>query len=202
MNSRAEVIRRTDLSRDALAQFGIGEADRYLLLHTGARIGFSRWPGYGELAQRLLARTGLKVVLMSEAPGEPPPAAGDRLVCIEGRLDFDTFDTLVSHAEVFVGNDSGPKHLAALRGVEVVSIHSARLNWSEWGQELTGSIISRRVPCAGCALFHDDDECAKGFACVNNIRVEEVLSAVEAVLDTRDSQGLASRSLSNSDLII
>ena len=183
LRSRAEVIKWPGLSREGLASYGIGEGDRYAVLHTGARIAFSRWGGYAELAAMLVERTDLKVVLVAEDPGIkdrlPPALAGsDRFRLIEGRLAFDQFDALISFATVFVGNDSGPKHLAALRGVNAVSIHSARINWSEWGQELTGSIISRKVPCAGCAMYHDVEECGQDHACVTRIGVEEVFWAV------------------------
>jgi hypothetical protein len=39
-----------------------------------------------------------------------------------------------------------------------------RNNWSEWGQENTGNIVSRRVPCGGCSIHHDEEECGKNFA--------------------------------------
>ena len=41
-------------------------------------------------------------------------------------------------------------------------------------------IISRRVPCAGCAIFHDDDECGKDFACIVEIKPQEVFDAMMA----------------------
>jgi hypothetical protein len=69
-----------------------------------------------------------------------------------------------------------------LRGTPVVSIHCARIGWAEWAQEQTGFVISRRVPCAGCAIFHDDEECGKDFACVTDIGVDEVFSAVDSIL--------------------
>jgi hypothetical protein len=60
-----------------------------------------------------------------------------------------------------------------------VTIFTARINWNQWGQEEIGTIISRRVPCAGCDLFHDSEECGKGFACISDITAEEVLSAIQ-----------------------
>ncbi len=81
---------------------------------------------------------------------------------------------------MLVGNDSGPKHLAALRGTNVVTIFTARINWAEWAQEGVGSVVSRRVPCAGCAIFHHGEECGKEFACVRDILPEEVFDAVSA----------------------
>ena len=67
--------------------------------------------------------------------------------------------------------------MASLRGAPVVSIHSSRINWSEWGQEQTGVIISRKVPCAGCTIYHDPEDCGKDYACMN-IGLEDVYAAV------------------------
>jgi ADP-heptose:LPS heptosyltransferase len=194
MNSRARIERRPELSRGMLMRHGLGEGDRYAVLHAGARLEFSRWPHFGALAARVLDGTDLKVVLLTDAaPASldiPLEAArSERLLRLDGRLDFDDFDALISFSQVFVGNDSGPKHLAALRGVPVVSVHSARLNWNEWGQELRGFIVSRRVPCAGCALSYDTDECGKDFACIKHISVEEVFGAVIDAIRTGARRG-------------
>ena len=181
--SHHRVVRRHDLPRALLAQHGIGADDRYVLLHTGARIAFSRWPHYVTLARMILDRLDLKVVMMTEerdmrATLSPALLASDRFLFLDRRLGFDLFDAFVSHAEVMIGNDSGPKHLAALRGVEVITLFTARINWSEWGQEEVGSIISRKVPCAGCAIFHDAEECGRDFTCIAGIRPDEVFDTL------------------------
>lgn len=188
LKSHAPIIRRADLSREMLEPYGVGASERYALLHTGARIAFSRWPHYAALAGMLLERTGLKVVMMAEEPSVraslPPDLLADpRFVLVEGRLPFDHFDAFLSFATVVAANDSGPKHLASLRGVNVVTLFTARINWTEWGQENVGVIISRRVPCAGCAIFHDEEECGKDFACIVDIRPEEVLEAMMAYVE-------------------
>jgi ADP-heptose:LPS heptosyltransferase len=190
LNSQARIERRPELRREQLRLLGLGDGDRYAVLHAGARLTFSRWPHFGALAARMLERTDLKVVLLTDGAvaSLTEAARSDRLLRIDGRLDFDVFDALISFCRVFVGNDSGPKHLAALRGAPVVSIHSGRLNWNEWGQELSGSIISRRVPCAGCAISHDSDECGKDFACIKHISVDEVFGAVADAIRTETLQ--------------
>jgi ADP-heptose:LPS heptosyltransferase len=183
LHNHAPVIRRDDLAPDRLLPLGIAADDRFAVLHTGARLKFSHWPHYAELAASLLERTSLKIVMISDDPSlrERLPeklTASDRFLLIDRRLDFDDFDALISFATVVVGNDSGPKHLAALRGTPVVTLFTARINWTEWGQEEVGKIISRRVPCQGCAIFHDPEECGKDFACIRDIRVDEVLDTV------------------------
>jgi ADP-heptose:LPS heptosyltransferase len=181
------VIRRDDLARERLAAYGIGPDARFILLHAGARIVFSRWPGFGELARMLLKRTRLHVVMMADDPAilaalPKRLTASKRFLLLREQVPFDDFDAFISFADVVVGNDSGPKHLAALRGTPVVTLFTARINWAEWGQENVGTIISRRVPCAGCTIFHDADECGKDFACIRDIQAREVFDAVAAQL--------------------
>jgi len=187
LDSKARVVRRDDLTREMLTRYGIGVEDRFVVLHTGARIVPSRWPHYPELAARVLERTGLKVVMLADDGAMrshlPEDLAADaRFQLIDQRLPFADFDALLSFCSVFVGNDSGPKHLAAVRGANVVSLHAARVNWNEWGQEIGGSIISRKVPCAGCHIFHDADECGRDWTCVTRISVDEVYEAMSRYL--------------------
>lgn len=178
----ARVIRRPELTREQLVPYGVGLGERYAVVHAGARIIWSRWQHFVELAERMLAELDMKIVFFAADARQETECErrfnSDKFVLLKGQLPFDDFDAMLSFAEVFVGNDSGPKHLASLRGVPVVSIHAGRINWSEWGQELTGVVITRRVPCAGCHLYHDPEECGKDYACMQNIRLDEVYDAV------------------------
>ncbi len=175
------VVRRRALDRAALTSLGLPEDARYAVLHTGARLAYTRWPGFAELARLLIERTDLIVVVMGDAPTAGLPDS-PRIFALQERLSFDQFDALLSFASLFVGNDSGPKHLASLRGTPVVSLHMARLNWSEWGQEASGLIVSRRVPCAGCGIGREAEECGQDFACLRHIRPEEVFAAAQSLL--------------------
>ena len=106
--------------------------------------------------------------------------AGERVHSFD-LLDPAAFDAVVSGARALVGNDSGPKHLAAARGVPTVSVHVDRLNWNEWGQDGVGAIVSKRVPCTGCGL-NDIDLCARDAVCVRSISVDEVFAALRLYL--------------------
>jgi ADP-heptose:LPS heptosyltransferase len=186
VDSGARIMTRSDLSDGRLEPFGVTRGD-YIVLHSGAGQTFTRWPYFSALAVRLLQETDRRFVLMGGADLDRDPdfaslARNPRVTMISTALSFDDFDALLSYAALFVGNDSGPKHLAALRGVPVISLHNARTNWGEWGQEQTGTIISRRVPCAGCSVTGDGSECGKGFICLTDIRVDEVVEAAAQLL--------------------
>ena len=180
-------VRRDDLAPARLRAYGLAER-AYVVLHTGARLQFSRWPHYPAMARLLLERTALRVVLISDEPLTaarlgPGLVGHERFQIIERALPFDDLDLLLSYALVFVGNDSGPKHLASLRGSPVVSLHCARNNWNEWGQDNTGLILSRRLPCAGCQVRDYPDECGRDFVCMSAIAPEEVFGAVTRLID-------------------
>ena len=132
----------------------------------------------------ILDQTDLSIVMLTDGdPVEPTLADDPRVHVVQGRTSFDQFDALLHFAAVFVGNDSGPKHLASLRGAPVVGLHMARKNWNERGQENGGFIISRKVPCAGCLIWHDPEECGRDFTCIRSITADEVFGAVRQLLD-------------------
>lgn len=185
LDSGARVQRRGDLGRDQLAPYGIREEDDYVVMHTGSRIKATEWPGYATLASRIVAELGLKVVYISndesqrQSLSEQAMAEG-RLIFLSGLIPFDHFDAFLSHCSVFVGNDSGPGHLATLRGAKAIRIISARLGGSEWKSEMAGVCIFRRVPCAGCGSIpiSKPEECTFDIACVTDISVDEVFGQV------------------------
>ena len=89
-----------------------------------------RWPAarFGELARLLLGRGLAPVVLGTR--GETPLAAAIRAACPEaidltGATDIAAVAALAARAEVAIGNDTGPMHLAAAMGCRSVVLFSA-----------------------------------------------------------------------------
>jgi heptosyltransferase-1 len=101
-------------------------AERFLLLAPGGGWGAKLWPAarYGEAA-RVLAEDGLHT-LVNHGPGEEALAqevatasggAAQPLSCSVSELI-----ALTRRAQIFLGGDTGPMHLAAALGVPVVAI--------------------------------------------------------------------------------
>jgi len=180
LDNNAQPLPRTKPNAEPLARYGLSESDRYIVLHTGSSFAqFLRWPHYPELTVRLL-KAGYKVVYMGSDEQQkarlPAEALEDgRIVYLDRKVPFDDLDALLSCATLMIGNDSGPKHWASLRGTRVVSLHPGRDDLREWGQVFGGVVLARRVPCAGCGIRYDETECGQDFACVKQITIEEVL---------------------------
>ena len=86
VDSGAKVVRRTDLNRSLLQPFGLDNEEQYIVLHTGARIKFTQWPYYAELAAEIVTRLGLRVVFFSD--GDASQAGCHRTHWQPGRSYF------------------------------------------------------------------------------------------------------------------
>lgn len=158
-------------------------AGEYIAVHVGARLAIKRWPlrHYIALTAILSEETARDIVMFTDDP--LPDAQSEELAAIpgvqvfSGKMELEVFDSLLSHAAVFVGNDTGPKHFASMRGVKTVSVHMGQVNWNEWGQDGVGLIVSKNVPCCGCGI-EDPSECGKAMACLDGLSPREVADAV------------------------
>jgi ADP-heptose:LPS heptosyltransferase len=140
----------TDADR-AEATAALGGDDRPLVvLHPGANDSRRRWP-----VERLavvgseLARKGARLAVAGTAADQP---LADRLLAtlegdaadLTGRLGLGGLAGLLERAILLVGNDSGPRHLAAAVGTATVAVH--------WGVSLGSygplSRVRHRAPTA------------------------------------------------------
>jgi ADP-heptose:LPS heptosyltransferase/tetratricopeptide (TPR) repeat protein len=187
-----------DVDVGLLQSLGLEAGRGFAVLHSGARTASRKWPfaNYLALAGKIVEQHGLQAALLADSPAD---AAGVDLAAsvsrdlkiIAHRLSFSEFDALLSRCAVFVGNDTGPKHVAALRGAPVVSIHMGAVPWEEWGQDGSGFIVTRRAPCYGCGIEEVAD-CGKGLSCLVDITVDEVFGAVRQALKSAAREDAAS----------
>lgn len=96
------------------------------------------WPGFAALAKRL-EQEGLPVVVCP-GPGEEALAAA-RVpgAIVMPKLDLGVYGALLQLARRVVANDTGPGHLAAATGVQVVSLYGPHSHaaWAPLGSNVT-----------------------------------------------------------------
>lgn len=120
--------------------------------------------------------------------------AGERALCdqlcagwgprshnLAGRLSVFGSASVLSQCATFIGNDSGPTHLAAVVGIPCVAIFSARNAPGQW--EPLGRhhvVIEDRPECAGCMLDDCVHEAKKCLTRIDTGRVlREAISLIE-----------------------
>lgn len=88
---------------------------------------------------------------------------------------------VLKRANIFIGHDSGPMHLAACVGTPCVAIFSSRNLPRQWyPRGGFNKVIQHKTDCAGCKLEVCIIEKKK---CILSVTVDEVIKAVADVLD-------------------
>lgn len=105
-----------------------------------------------------------------------------------GQIDLADLPLFIGACALFVGNDSGPKHIAAGLGVPTVGVHSGVIDAREFGPIGRLAVaIKRDVVCSPCYLDRIED-CHRGHACLQDLDVSVVLSTCRRMLRLRVSR--------------
>lgn len=135
-----------------------------------------------QLAAKLPSHRLVLVGAAQEAADSSDAAAAwhSRFTNLCGQLTPRETAAVLAHAQLFLGLDSGPMHLAATVGTPVVAIFAARnrpVHWFPFGTQ--HRVLYHRTDCWGCGL----ETCvAQQKKCLTSITVEEALAAVRKSL--------------------
>ncbi len=118
-----------------LAAVPLSKGSPYAVIHAGAAYFTKAWPGdsFRSLALELRSSYGLEPVF-SAGPGEGELVRRFSDFRVQRCLRIADLASLVRGAQLFVGNDSGPAHVAAAYGVPCVVIFgsSDSAAWRPW----------------------------------------------------------------------
>lgn len=162
-----------------------GPGGRYAVIHPGARFSYKQWPSekWAELVDRLQRESGIPVVLAGGPDDLATVAAitaraATAPITFTGRTLLE-FAALCRRAAAFIGNDSGPAHVAAAGGTRVVALFGPTdpAVWGPWG--MGHQVVSNPSPESPRA-----SGCVEGCACngLHGIAVETVYAAAVRAL--------------------
>ena len=173
--------------RELLQRNGISANDRMIVMHVSAKRSTNCWfeDRYAAVADWIQTSRGIRVVLTG-APPDRERIDQVRLhmrsqpVIVCGQLDLLQMAALLEQACLYVGNDTGPMHMAAAMGTPVVAIFSARDFPHQWYPYGSRHIVLRRdVPCSPCFK----EVCDRGLVCLDLIQVDDVQRSIQLQLD-------------------
>lgn len=108
----------------------------------------------------------------------------DHIQSVAGTLSREDEITLMRSLQVMLSMDSANMHLASLAGVPVVSIWGATHPYAGflgWGQQEKNA-IQTDLPCRPCSIYGNKPCLRNDYACLNQIRVDEVVNRVLEVV--------------------
>lgn len=167
------------------------EKDNLVCLHPTAGNEMKQWPiaYFAAVADQLVEDDGVRIVVIG-GPGDEEIGAellaqmrrADAAVSLIGKISLSDLPALVAQCALFLGNDSGPKHIAAGMGVPTVAVHSGTVDVYEWGPIGTHAVaVMRDVACAPCYLPKPED-CRRGLVCLRQLAPEVVYRACKKML--------------------
>ncbi len=174
---------------DFLLSYGIGANDRYVVIHSGSRQEYIRWypERFAQAADAIATECKVKVVLTAgskegQLVGRVKELMKQEAVCAT-HLSLTGVVSLLNRAELYVGNCTGPMHIAAALGVPVVAIIGTMHpldsyeSWGPWG--VSSEVIHKDAGCKDC---HPGN--CRDFNCMSAITVEDVVRAAIKLLKT------------------
>lgn len=165
------------------------------IIHPGATKAYKQWPVsyYAELAI-WLDSVGFQVLATGAGNGdgatiaELQKLAGNHVVSLHNRLSIAELIALFGEARVFIGNDTGPTHLAAATGIPVAAIFGPtdERRWGPMGRNVR--IIRHQTPClTTCSRW----TCEVNYPCMKTLDT----STIKEILTEMDIQVIPQQTL-------
>ena len=154
-------VPRTEIPRARLAAQPTPVTGAYAVIHPFAATAEKTWPAgrFVSVAEHLRDKAGLEPIFLAGPADDPTAFPGFGSV---RNAPLAEVKSLLAGAQLFIGNDSGPAHIAAAFGVPVVVLFgpSDPVNWAPWRTESQ-------------VLTSPED--------IGGIRVEEVVAAADTL---------------------
>ena len=184
---------------ELLASSGVHPDELLVALGPGSGAPRRTWPvdRFVELASWLRNEYHARIVVLGGRGEEPLGAevqqnVGDAVIDLVGRTTLRQTVALLRHCRLFVGNDSGPKHMAVALGLPVVEIcchptggwalhATSPERFGPWG-----------VPCTVVRPEHFNPPCTDGCEsgeahCILGVSIKQVTEAVARLLQDLSS---------------
>jgi ADP-heptose:LPS heptosyltransferase len=170
---------------------GLMPQEPYLLLHPGAGTSVKLWTAerWAAVVQTLYTRTNLRTLIVAGGDEQHlirpilRHAAGSA-VALGAAPGLDLLAALMRDAQLVLGVDSGPLHLAVALDVPSVRIYGPAdpLVYGPWGDRLRHRWVASGLICAPCGRLHWDRLDLPWHPCVKRITPAAVVDAAIAAL--------------------
>lgn len=177
------------LSDDARALFD----KPVVAVHPGVGNATRQWPAehFAALIDLLVERNAVNVLLIggaeeAELAGEVHGQItnGQAVVSLVGGTSLRQLFDILRACTLYIGNNSGPKHIAAMLGVPTIGVHSGVVDATEWAPVGRRAVAVRRdMACSPCYI-ESPDGCPRNMACLRGLEPAAVFQMSQVFLAT------------------
>nr|WP_027035252.1 glycosyltransferase family 9 protein [Mesorhizobium ciceri] len=163
----------------------------YVAVHAGARFEGRCWPPqhFAAVIDEVYAKTGLRSLLVG-GPDEGLAAQGilevatSPVASVVGKASLEVLTALLAEASIFLGNESGPMHIAASVGTPAVGLYglTSPEQWGPFG--VPNRTLQPPMPCPCIAPGLCKENNSGGVYCVQRLQVADVAAATLDLIGT------------------
>lgn len=162
-------------------------------VNPGGTLMGKRWPAgrFSEVADRLLD-AGHNIVLaggiddrplIDEIKAKVRVSDGGKIIDLAGSTSFGQLAAVLKRCALFLGNDTGPMHLAVAVGTPVVAVFGPSKPQMYGPFSPAAKVVYHGEQCEGCAFRGGlAERCVHQYRCIDAATVDEVWAAVTGML--------------------
>ena len=175
-------------TENILSEHGVLPNQKYVILAPGAGWPGKQWPPerFAKLGIRLLQQYEMPILLIGSREERPLcdhicAIMQTHTISLAGRTSLAQLAGLISKASLFVGNDSGPMHLAACFEIPALVLFGPTVA-SKWAPRYAAVRVLQHEDCTGCVSWHYRATCLHHNRCMKAITVEEAWRAAQELI--------------------
>ena len=162
-----------------------------IAVHTGSSNPAKMWPShnYAALIEKIKTELNCEIAVLGSEDEKLTAEAiidisGIKAHDFAGKFDLKELAAFISKCDLFIGNDTGPMHMAAALGVPVIAIFGRNIpgvsprRWGPWGKN---NVVFHENP--GCDPCYDS-KCPYEYKCLKAVTVDAVFEAVKEKIET------------------
>ena len=171
-----------------LQSSGVTEDDQLVAIAPLTRQTIKNWPldRFLKVAQTLVKRDHVKILLVGTEDQEVSrlfeSALGFRLLNLMGKTQVRQLSVIFDRVHLLIANDSAPLHIAAARGVPILTIFGPTNPEATgpYGMQEGSHLLTHLLACRPCGQRTCRNE--QPLECLTSISVEAVVARAESIL--------------------
>ncbi|MGQ9609640.1 MAG: glycosyltransferase family 9 protein [bacterium] len=181
-----------DEARKFLLQRGVKDKDSLIAIHPGGSWRYKLWPvqNFAELGDIIAQKYSAKVLVFTgpdeiELQDQMSKIMKFKPIFIKN-IGLRQLAAIIQRCQLYIGNDTGPMHIAVAVGTKVISIFGSTDAMRSGPYGNGHIVISKKIDCSPCHPGNHPGRCNRGScAAIDSIQLDQVANIVERIMSER-----------------